>query len=99
MGLAGNVGAAIAVPRETAPIAFLFGEDQARYVIAVGLGETSRILEEARKAGVTAAQIGTTGGERLRLPGTDEIALAKLRSAHEGWFPAYMSREEIPPTN
>ena len=31
--------------------------------------------------------------------GKDKVALAKLRDAHEGWFPRFMRREEVPLTN
>ena len=29
----------------------------------------------------------------------DRVTLSKLREAHEGWFPRFMGREEIPLTN
>jgi hypothetical protein len=35
----------------------------------------------------------------FRVTGHGEIALAELRRSHEGWFPDYMSGEEVPPTN
>jgi hypothetical protein len=43
--------------------------------------------------------LGRTGGDKIILEGADEILLLKIRSAHEGWFPAYMSAGELPPTN
>jgi phosphoribosylformylglycinamidine synthase II len=95
MAIAGNRGAAL----EPASIGHLFGEDQARYVIAVPPGEAERIRGAARDAGVAATQIGVIGGNKLDIKDHGSIALATLKSAHERWFPAYMSGEEIPPTN
>ena len=41
-------------------------------------------------AGVAALCSGARAGIRLRVEGAGEIALAELKKAHEGWFPAYM---------
>ena len=71
-----------------APHAFLFGEDQGRYVLAVRDGRS--LLAAARHAGVPAARLGTTGGTGLTLPGGQTISLAALRAAHERFFPAWM---------
>ncbi len=97
MALAGGLGARIEAPIEasdedgpgTPPLhAWLFGEDQARYIVTVADG--AALAEEARKAGIPATVIGTTGGEALILPGGEAISLDGLRAAHEGWLPAYM---------
>ncbi len=91
--MAGNRGVSL----EAASIARLFGEDQARYLIAAP--QSALILDEAKKAGVPASDIGHTGGETLEIKNVGTLAISKLKSAHEAWFPAYMSGEEIPPTN
>ncbi len=95
MALAGNLGAIIENPAsapengaETPLHAWLFGEDQARYLITTA--EPARLLDAARTAGVPAAQIGVTGGASLTLPGGAPISLGELRAAHEGWLPRYM---------
>jgi hypothetical protein len=45
-----------------------------------------------RAAGIIHALIGKTVAEKIvRVTGEGEIALADLRKAHEGWFPAYMA--------
>ncbi len=94
MALAGEMGAAIAPPddvgRDPAALtAWLFGEDQARYVVATD--NAAPVLAAARAAGVPARAIGTTGGESLKLVGQGAISLARLRKAHAGWLPAYMA--------
>jgi phosphoribosylformylglycinamidine synthase len=35
--------------------------------------------------------IGRTGGADLRFGGLVAMPVAKLRQAHENWFPAYMA--------
>jgi phosphoribosylformylglycinamidine synthase len=93
MALAGDRGARIAVPAEAAarPPAYLFGEDQARYLVTSRPGDLSKVQERARAAGVTVAEIGRVGGDRLEVDGLLTVAVAKLRAAHENWFPAFMA--------
>ncbi len=92
MALAGGVGATLDAPPDgVAPHAWYFGEDQARYVIAVNVREGAAILAEAETAGVPARTIGRTGNSALTASGDNPISLAELREAHEGWLPGYMS--------
>lgn len=91
MALAAGIGARIdpaALPEDLPPHAWLFGEDQARYLIAAE--DAAAVVEAAREAGVAVAKVGETGGRALMLPGADPISLDELRSAHEGWLPRYM---------
>jgi phosphoribosylformylglycinamidine synthase len=87
MAMAGGIGAKLTMAG--AGIAALFGEDQARYVIAVAETEAATILSQAEDANVPARIIGLTGGGELVLNG-QAIAVAALRAAHESWFPNYM---------
>jgi phosphoribosylformylglycinamidine synthase len=94
MALAGDRGASLVAPPEgLSDLGWLFGEDQARYVIAVPAAEAEAIMKEAKAAGVSAMIIGETGGDALTLAGSEPISLAALRDAHEGWLPAYMAAE------
>ena len=93
MALLGGRGAEISGPPPDAPDsppihAWLFGEDQARYIVTAEDG--AALLAAAEAAGVPAARIGTTGGTALILPEGDPISLDGLRRAHETWLPAYM---------
>jgi phosphoribosylformylglycinamidine synthase subunit PurL len=101
MALVGGRGARIAQPpagpsngRPYAPPlhAWLFGEDQARYIVTGADG--AAILDAAAAVGVPAAVIGSTGGATLILPEGDPISLDGLRTAHETWLPAYMDGQE-----
>ncbi|MDA0306249.1 MAG: phosphoribosylformylglycinamidine synthase subunit PurL [Proteobacteria bacterium] len=90
MALKGAIGATLQVPEDEAPAhAWLFGEDQARYIVTTNDART--LLAAAEKAGVPAMQIGITGGEGISLiGGSGETALAALRKANEDWLPGYM---------
>jgi phosphoribosylformylglycinamidine synthase len=83
----GAVLAPVAAGRETG---WLFGEDQARYLLAVDPGELAPLLEAAAAAGVPAQRIGELGGDALTLARHPPISLAELRAATEGWLPALM---------
>ena len=84
MAMAGGIGATIATEPDDLPRhAFLFGEDQARYVLAVPQEVAADILYEATAIGVPAALLGVTGGASLILPGGQAISVASLKAAHE----------------
>ena len=91
MAMASGIGAAIDVP-DTAPAlhGWLFGEDQARYVIAAN--DADAILSEAKAAGVAAEKIGRTGGKLLTVGGQATISVEDLAAGHENWLPDYMSQ-------
>jgi phosphoribosylformylglycinamidine synthase subunit PurL len=72
-----------------APAAWLFGEDQGRYLLACGDEEAELIYEEAIHAGVPVEPVGVVGGCEIAY-GDDAIDLKELRAAHDGWLPAYM---------
>ncbi len=91
MALAGNIGAAIALPQDIPPHAFCFGEDQGRYLVTVVKPKAEDLLAAARKAGVPAVVLGDTGGNALTLTGGHTISLSKLRDAHEGFLPRLMN--------
>jgi len=101
MALAGDVGVEVGVAGTTVEaVPFFFGEDQARYVVAAPAQEIDKIEGELRTASIVHAIIGKTVTEQVvRVTGEGEMPLSELRAAHEGWFPRYMSGEEIPSTN
>ncbi|TAJ74738.1 MAG: phosphoribosylformylglycinamidine synthase subunit PurL [Phenylobacterium sp.] len=86
MCLASNVGADLRLEGE--PWVTLFAEDQARYLVA--LNDPTPVLQAARAAGIPAAILGEAGGEAIRVEGGLDLPLAELRTAHEGWMPAFM---------
>ena len=94
--MAAGVGARIDnMAGATALHAWLFGEDQGRYILACPADRAEAILLGLSARGVSAQRIGVTGGDSLTLPGEAPILLSTLRSAHESWLPDYMAGEII----
>jgi len=91
MAMAGGRGVALAAPPAELPRhAFLFGEDQARYLVETA--DPAPILAEARAAQVPARLVGVVQGAELTLPGAGAISVAALKAANEGWLPGYMAQ-------
>jgi phosphoribosylformylglycinamidine synthase subunit PurL len=89
MAMAGNTGAELSPAIEgMAPHAWWFGEDQARYLVAVT--DSAAFLAAASAAQVPARRVGRSGGDRLTLPDGIAISLDTLREAHARFFPAWM---------
>ncbi len=93
MALAGGVGARLdlAAADGVPAHAWLFGEDQGRYVLAAATEAAQAVLDEAARAGVPARIVGRTDGLELTLESGDTISLAELGEAHERWLPNYMA--------
>jgi phosphoribosylformylglycinamidine synthase len=90
MCLAGAIGATISSLPAGPAHAILFGEDQARYIVAVSPGAAEALLKSAEAAGAPAVRIGETGGDTLNIAGA-AISLADLRAAHENPLPDFMA--------
>jgi phosphoribosylformylglycinamidine synthase len=94
MCLAGSVGATLLPPPEVADrTSWLFGEDQARYLLAVAPEDLREVMAAAHLAAVPALEVGTSGGDALIVGDEPPIWLAELQAAREGWLPAYMEGE------
>jgi phosphoribosylformylglycinamidine synthase len=91
MAIAGGIGAVLdPLPSGIPAHAWLFGEDQGRYLI-----ETDAVLSvqlAALDAGVPIRRIAIVGGAALTLPGGGAISVAQLNAAHEAWLPRYMAQ-------
>lgn len=91
MAIAGECGAAMnPIPPDIVSHAWLFGEDQARYLVEVP--EPGPVLAAARAAGVPARVVGRVGGVELTLPGAGAISIAALKAVNEAWLPGYMAQ-------
>lgn len=75
------------------PHAVLFGEDQARYVVAATAEMAKLVALNAEGAGVPFRVLGTVGGDRLKIGSLVDVSVADLAGAFEGWFPGFMSGE------
>jgi len=90
MALASDLGITLEASSQLHAHALLFGEDQARYLIATPEPET--VIARALQAGVPVAPVGRAGGRSFASGDLFDIPLAVLREVNEGWLPNYMSR-------
>jgi phosphoribosylformylglycinamidine synthase len=80
-------GAGIGLRIDSAETAFLFGEDQARYLVAVAQGALAGLQAAAKAAGVPLALVGQFGGTDVTL-GTESAPLADLSHLYRSAFAA-----------
>jgi len=66
-------------------IADLFGEDQARYLIACSFDQAEALMVAAGQAGVTLTTAGRFGGDQVKFGG-DSAALSDLSALYRGAF-------------
>jgi phosphoribosylformylglycinamidine synthase len=94
MALAGRIGAMLDFT-PTAPLhAWLFGEDQGRYLATVR--DLEPVEAAARLASVPIAVIGKTIADAaLTLNGRALISFEELRTAHEAWLPRFMAGKAV----
>ena len=78
-------GAGIGVMLDAGDIPTLFGEDQARYLIACTESGATAIAAAAKIAGLPCAVVGRFGGEVVRF-GDDVAAMAELSEVYRGAF-------------
>ena len=93
MALAGDRGFKYIPHPQLAAHASAFGEDQGLYLIAASAAAAEAIVKQAEAAGLPARWTARVEGDAISLPGEEPLPLAKLRSAHEGWLPAFMAGE------
>ncbi|MGH6851310.1 MAG: phosphoribosylformylglycinamidine synthase subunit PurL, partial [Methylocella sp.] len=91
MAMAGAIGASIEVSPPLPEFGFLFGEDQARYIVTTAPEIAAAVRDAAKTAGVACEILGVTGGDTLTLGFGTAILLNDLVRVHEGWLPGYMA--------
>ena len=70
---------------ESTDIAQLFGEDQARYLVACSFDQAEALMTAAGQAGVPIAHVGRFGGDTITL-GTDSDPLNELSALYRNSF-------------
>ncbi|RYF88938.1 MAG: phosphoribosylformylglycinamidine synthase II, partial [Caulobacteraceae bacterium] len=88
MALASGVGVTLDASSAAHAHPLLFGEDQARYLVAVA--DPAPLLAAAAAAGLHASIVGRAEGNAFASKGLFSIELDRLRAAHEGWLPTFM---------
>ena len=96
MALSSNVGVSIGYQGDLTDAAFLYAEDQARYLVAISSGQLQELDRRANAAGVAYLVVGDVGGRDITFVGAsgqrERVGLDDLRAAYEGWLPAYMKK-------
>ncbi|WP_341861346.1 phosphoribosylformylglycinamidine synthase subunit PurL [Gymnodinialimonas sp. 57CJ19] len=73
------------VTLDVADTATLFGEDQARYLIATSFDKAEALMVAAGQAGVPLSTVGKVGGDLVRI-GSSDAPLAELSEAYMSTF-------------
>ena len=79
--------AGVGVQLDDATTEFLFGEDQARYLVACNFDQAEALMTAAGQAGVRVASVGRFTGDRVRI-GSAEAPLAELSALYRSSFAA-----------
>jgi phosphoribosylformylglycinamidine synthase len=85
--VAGGVGATVTLPPGLPPLAALVSESASRVLLAVPPASAEELATLAAEAGVPAVHLGTTGGDRLAVPGVLDLPVSHLRGAYEAALP------------
>ncbi|TPW05891.1 MAG: phosphoribosylformylglycinamidine synthase [bacterium] len=92
IALASDCGVELDASSEAHAHILLFGEDQARYLVAVA--DATEIIAAAQAAGLRASVVGRAKGRDFASggPGGDlfRLPLDHLREMHESWMPAWI---------
>jgi len=78
-------GAGLGVSLTSGDIATLFGEDQARYLVATAPRQAADLIAAGKTAGISVAEVGRFGGDAVVL-GDSTTPLADLSSLYRGAF-------------
>ncbi|MEM6973661.1 MAG: phosphoribosylformylglycinamidine synthase subunit PurL [Pseudomonadota bacterium] len=89
MALAAGQGIAIEANGDLAPLAWFFGEDQARYLVACAEEDAQSLVNRALEAGVPVRRAGAVGGDTFRL-GAFAVTMSDLGEAHANALPRLM---------
>ena len=91
MAFTSNIGVSLSGATGMQLHAWLFGEDQGRYLLSVDQHSVNPIISTAKGKGVSAQIVGKVGGDRITAAGAFDVSLEGLREKHEGWLPEFMS--------
>jgi len=94
MAMKSGLGATVEDQSGALPLhAWLFGEDQARYLATTR--DADALLTAAADAGVVASKIGMVQSDNLTIANAGTISVSELAKAHEGWMPDYMAHPDF----
>jgi len=91
MAFGSGQGVQLSAPQSSARHGWFFGEDQARYLLAVEKNSVNPIISTAKAKGIPAQIVGKVGGDRIKADDAFDVSLAELRAANEAWLPNLMN--------
>jgi phosphoribosylformylglycinamidine (FGAM) synthase-like enzyme len=91
MCLPKKIGAQLRLPGQIPAFAYAFGEDQARYVIAVDAAKKDAVVVMLNQAGLPFDDLGVTIADLLIVEDHARVPVEHLHDLHETWLPGYMA--------
>jgi phosphoribosylformylglycinamidine synthase II len=85
------IGAQVRFATDVLHHAYAFGEDQARYLIAVAPDMKDAVMLELNQAEVPFTDFGTTIADLLIVEDVMRIPVSHLRDVNETWLPGFMA--------
>jgi len=92
MAIKSRLGISIRLPVALRPDAVLFGEDQARYILAVAPEKEKQMIRQAAEQNVEIHVLGEVGGDQLIVEDCFTLDVSALEQIYENWFPQFMSK-------
>lgn len=77
--------------------AYLFGEDQGRYIVTVKENDVPTVTAAAEDAGVPVHVLGYTNGAHVIVNGETGPTVDELRAINERWLPELMAADMVEP--
>ncbi|PHR55556.1 MAG: phosphoribosylformylglycinamidine synthase II [Robiginitomaculum sp.] len=91
MAFSNGLGIALNAAKDIPTYAWLFGEDQGRYLLCVDQYSVNPVVSTAHTLGIAAQIVGKVGGERVSAVGGFDLSLNDAHMVYENWLPDYMA--------
>jgi phosphoribosylformylglycinamidine synthase len=91
MCLPRQIGAQVRFDTPLPMHAYAFGEDQARYLLALPAAQKDEVMVRLNQAGIAFTDLGTTIPDLLIVEDLLRIPVDYLRDLHETWLPGFMA--------
>ncbi len=90
MCMASNIGFTLELDSKVTN-AWLFGEDQGRYIITCKKNMATKIIDFAKTKNISILKIGSTGGSNISFSKNESLNLHELKNDNKDWLANYMS--------
>ena len=91
MCVSSGIGAQVRFDTDIPHHAYAFGEDQARYVLAVPPEQKDEVILQLNQANVPFTDLGKTVPDLLIVEDIMRVPVTHLRDVNETWLPGYMA--------